>query len=120
MKATHDWMIDHVETKSQPMTKVMVLKAYGKLRANKGGAGVDGMTWGGVGCQPAEISLQTLEPSEFGKLFSCACSSGRDTEEKRRSTTVRHTNPSGSYCPTSSARSFGKAIGSNISWKLST
>ena len=27
------------------MTKVMLLKAYGKVCANKGGAGVDGMTW---------------------------------------------------------------------------
>ena len=40
-----DGMIDYFETKSQPITKVMVLKAYRKVRANKGGAGVDGMTW---------------------------------------------------------------------------
>ena len=38
-------MIDYFETKSQPINKVMVLKAYRKVRANKGGAGVDGMTW---------------------------------------------------------------------------
>ena len=82
MKATHDWMIDHVETKSQPMTKVMVLKAYGKLRANKGGAGVDGMTWGGVGRQLARLFLIVLESPEFGQLYSCACSSGRETEDE--------------------------------------
>jgi group II intron reverse transcriptase/maturase len=40
-----DGMIDYFETKSQPITKVMVLKAYQKVRANKGGAGVDRMTW---------------------------------------------------------------------------
>ena len=38
-------MNDYVETRSQPLTKVMVLKAYGEVRANKGRAGVDGMTW---------------------------------------------------------------------------
>jgi retron-type reverse transcriptase len=39
-----DGMIDYFETKSQPITKAMVLKAYGYVRAKKGGAGVDGMT----------------------------------------------------------------------------
>ena len=32
-------MIDYFETKSQPITMAMVLKAYGIVRANKGGAG---------------------------------------------------------------------------------
>jgi group II intron reverse transcriptase/maturase len=40
-----DGMIDYFETKSQPITMAMVLKAYGNVRANKGGSGVDGMTW---------------------------------------------------------------------------
>ena len=38
-------MIDYYETKSQPITKVMVWQAYKKVRKNKGSAGVDGMTW---------------------------------------------------------------------------
>lgn len=38
-------MIDYYEIKSQPITKVMVLQAYKKVRANKGSAGVDDMTW---------------------------------------------------------------------------
>jgi RNA-directed DNA polymerase len=38
-------MIDYVETKSQQITMAMALKAYGIVRANKGGGGVDGMTW---------------------------------------------------------------------------
>lgn len=38
-------MIDYYETKSQPITKVMVWQAYQKVRKNKGSSGVDGMTW---------------------------------------------------------------------------
>jgi retron-type reverse transcriptase len=38
-------MIDYFETISQPITKAMVFKAYGNVGANKGGAGMDGMTW---------------------------------------------------------------------------
>lgn len=38
-------MIDYYETKSQPITKVMVWQAYKKIRKNKGSSGVDGMTW---------------------------------------------------------------------------
>jgi RNA-directed DNA polymerase len=38
-------MIDYYETKSQPITRVMVWEAYKKVKSNKGGSGVDGMTW---------------------------------------------------------------------------
>ncbi len=38
-------MIDYYETKSQPITKLMVWQAYQKVRKNKGSSGVDGMTW---------------------------------------------------------------------------
>ncbi len=38
-------MIDYYETKSQPITRVMVLRAYKKVRANKGCPGIDGMSW---------------------------------------------------------------------------
>jgi len=38
-------MIDYYETKSQPITRLMVLRAYEKVRANKGGPGIDGMDW---------------------------------------------------------------------------
>ncbi len=38
-------MIDYYETKSQPITRVMVMKAYKKMRANKGSAGIDEMSW---------------------------------------------------------------------------
>src|SRR6266542_5879495 len=38
-------MIDYYETKSQPITRVMVWQAYKKVRANKGSAGIDEMSW---------------------------------------------------------------------------
>ena len=38
-------MIDYYETKSQPITRVMVMQAYKKVSANKGSAGVDDMGW---------------------------------------------------------------------------
>ena len=38
-------MIDYYETKSQPITRVMVWQAYKIVRANKGGSGVDSMSW---------------------------------------------------------------------------
>jgi len=38
-------MIDYHETKSQPITRYMVLQAYREVRANKGSGGVDEMTW---------------------------------------------------------------------------
>jgi len=38
-------MTNYYETKSQPITRLMVWQAYWKVRANKGGAGVDKMEW---------------------------------------------------------------------------
>lgn len=38
-------MIDYYETKSQPVTRVMVWQAYKKVKANKGAAGIDEVSW---------------------------------------------------------------------------
>jgi RNA-directed DNA polymerase len=38
-------MIDYYETKSQPITRLMVWQAYKKVRANKGSCGIDNMNW---------------------------------------------------------------------------
>ncbi|MEJ7683603.1 MAG: group II intron reverse transcriptase/maturase [Segetibacter sp.] len=38
-------MIDYYETKSQPITRVMVWEAYKKVKANKGAAGIDEVSW---------------------------------------------------------------------------
>lgn len=44
-KLSNHAMIDYYEIKSQPITRVMVLQAYKKVRANKGSGGVDDMDW---------------------------------------------------------------------------
>ena len=38
-------MINYDETKSQPINRWMVWEAYGKVKANKGSAGIDNMDW---------------------------------------------------------------------------
>lgn len=38
-------MIDYYETKSQPITKVMVWQAYKEVKAHKGSGGIDNMDW---------------------------------------------------------------------------
>lgn len=39
-------MTDYYETKSQPITKLMVWQAYKRVKSNKGSAGIDRMDWG--------------------------------------------------------------------------
>lgn len=38
-------MIDYYETRSQPITRVMVWQAYKKVRSNKGSSGIDNLDW---------------------------------------------------------------------------
>jgi len=38
-------MIDYYETKSQPITKIMVWQAYKEVKSNKGSGGIDKMSW---------------------------------------------------------------------------
>ena len=38
-------MTDYYETKSQPITRLMVWQAYKKVKANKGSGGIDQMSW---------------------------------------------------------------------------
>lgn len=54
-------MMNYYETKSQPITKVMVWQAYWKVRKNKGSAGVDGMTW---------VKLEENLPAQLYKLWN--------------------------------------------------
>lgn len=41
-------MTDYYETKTQPITRAMIWRAYAKVSRNKGGSGVDNMTWTGL------------------------------------------------------------------------
>lgn len=38
-------MIDYYETRSQPITRVMVWQAYQKVKLNKGSSGIDNLDW---------------------------------------------------------------------------
>lgn len=38
-------MIDYYETKSQPITKIMVWQAYNEVKASRGSGGIDNMSW---------------------------------------------------------------------------
>lgn len=42
---TSSGMTDYYETKSQPITRVMVWQAYKKVKANRGSGGIDEMNW---------------------------------------------------------------------------
>jgi len=42
---TSNGMTDYSETKSQPINRLMVWEAYKKVKANKGSAGIDEMSW---------------------------------------------------------------------------
>jgi retron-type reverse transcriptase len=70
-----------------------VWEAYKRVKANKGAAGVDGESLQGFEQDLEGESLQALESNVLGKLFSSACSNGRDTEEGRRTENAR-----GAYC----------------------
>jgi len=58
-------MTDYFETKSQPITKLMVWQAYKKVSANKGSAGIDGMTW-----ECVENNLQRVLYKLWNRLSS--------------------------------------------------
>ncbi len=62
-------MTDYFETKSQPITKVMVWQAYKKVKANKGSAGVDGMTWDYVDNNLKEVLYKLWNRLTSGSYF---------------------------------------------------
>ena len=58
-------MIDYYETKSQPITRVMVMQAYKKMRANKGSAGIDEMSWADL-----DVDLEALLYKLWNRMTS--------------------------------------------------
>jgi tRNA(Ile2) C34 agmatinyltransferase TiaS len=50
-------MIDYYETKSQPITRVMVWQAYKEVKANAGSGGIDDMDWKYFGTTPKHRNI---------------------------------------------------------------
>lgn len=75
-------MIDYYETKSQPITRLMVAEAYRKVKANKGSHGIDKMSW---------EDLEKDRKSQLYKLWNRLTSGSyfpmplREVEIKKRS-----------------------------------
>jgi hypothetical protein len=69
------------ETKSIPISRLMVWEAYQKVRSNKGSAGIYAIGMQEFDAKPQETPLQTLE-SDGIKLFPPTCQRSRDIEEK--------------------------------------
>jgi len=62
-------MTDYFETKSQPISKLMVWQAYKVVKANKGGAGIDGMTWAMLDANPAPYLYKLWNRLTSGTYF---------------------------------------------------
>ena len=54
-------MIDYYETKSQPITRVMVWQAYKEVKSNAGSGGIDNMDW---------KQLEQIQSTELYKLWN--------------------------------------------------
>ena len=75
-------MIDYYEIKSQPITRVMVIQAYKKVRANKGSGGIDDMTWEWLDNNLKTELYKLWNRLTSGSYFSYACE--RSTYQKER------------------------------------
>jgi RNA-directed DNA polymerase len=62
-------MIDYYETKSQPITKVMVWQAYKEVRSKKGSGGIDKMSLADLERTKNKETLQAMESAYLWQLF---------------------------------------------------
>lgn len=62
-------MIDYYETKSQPITRVMVSQAYRKVRTNKGCGGIDNMNWDDFDKQRTPLLFKLWNRMTSGSYF---------------------------------------------------
>jgi group II intron reverse transcriptase/maturase len=62
-------MTDYFETKSQPISKLMVWQAYKIVRSNKGGSGIDGMTWEKLDANPVPHLYKLWNRLSSGTYF---------------------------------------------------
>ncbi len=63
-------MTDYYETRSQPITRVMVWQAYQKMKSNKGSSGIDNMDWDTLERNLKPLLYKLVEQTEFWQLFS--------------------------------------------------
>ena len=68
------------EAKPYEIPKQLVWEAYQRVKANRGAAGVDGVSSGGVREGSEGQPLQDLEPDGVGIVLSAARAARRDTE----------------------------------------
>ncbi len=62
-------MTNYYETKSQPITRLMVWQAYWKVRANKGGAGIDKMEWTTIDKDRSQLLYKLWNRLSSGSYF---------------------------------------------------
>jgi RNA-directed DNA polymerase len=62
-------MTDYYETKSQPITRLMVWQAYWKVRSKHGGAGADAMDWETLDKQRNQLLYQLWNHLTSGSYF---------------------------------------------------
>jgi len=62
-------MIDYYETRSQPITRVMVWQAYKKVKANKGSSGIDNMDWETLECNLKPLLYKLWNRLSSGSYF---------------------------------------------------
>lgn len=62
-------MTDYFETKSQPITRMMVWQAYKVVKANRGGSGIDGMTWSELDSNPGPHLYKLWNRLSSGTYF---------------------------------------------------
>lgn len=71
-------MIDYYETKSQPITRVMVWQAFKEVRSHKGSGGID------------KMSLADLEQIKIKELYSYGIGSPRAATIQRQSNKLQY------------------------------
>lgn len=78
-------MIDYHQTKSQPITRAMVAKAYHRVKANKGSGGIDGMSWEDLEKDLDRQLYKLWNRLSSGSYFSTFSQRSRNPQERRRS-----------------------------------
>jgi retron-type reverse transcriptase len=79
-------MIDYYETRSQPITRVMVWQAYKKVKSNKGSSGIDNLDWDALDCNLSSQLYKLWNRLSSGSYFPMAV---KEVAIKKKSGGVR-------------------------------